>query len=83
MRIHRPKLKMPHPLSVLALAMIWPLCAVVLTFATTPSDKYNADSAPKGAVAMQVVEVQADKLWQKVATVPARIRATLHSDNAS
>jgi hypothetical protein len=83
MRIHRPKLNMPNPLAVFALAMIWPLCVIVLTAATLPSNESDADSAPKGVIAMQVVEVQADKLWQKVATVPERIRAQLHNDNAS
>ncbi|MET0378036.1 MAG: hypothetical protein ABW049_03515 [Spongiibacteraceae bacterium] len=79
MRMHRPKLKMPHPLTLLAVAMIWPLCATMLTTATAPADHEIA----KGAAAMQVVEVQADKFWQRVTTVPERIRAHFHNDRAS
>lgn len=79
MRIHRPKLEMPHPMALLALAMIWPLCATLLTAATPPTDQV----ASKGEVPLQVVAVKADKFWRQVSQVPERIRAHLHNDSAS
>ena len=79
MRMHRPKLKMPHPLALLAVAMIWPLCATMLTTASVPTDH----EISKGVVSIQGVEVQADKIWQQVTTVPERIRAHFHNDRAS
>lgn len=78
MRIRRPKLVMPHPFFLMALAMLWPLYAIVLTTTATP-----AHETSKGVAALQVVEVQADKLWREVASVPERIRAHLRNDHAS
>lgn len=73
MRIHRPKLKMPHPLAICAFAMIWPLCAMMLTFAATREDN------PNQASPLQTAEIQADKLWKTVSMVPERIRERLQS----
>lgn len=78
MRIRRPKLQMPHPFYLMALAMLWPLYAVILTTTATPVHETS-----QGVAALQVVEVQADKLWREVALVPERIRAHLRSDHAS
>lgn len=77
MRIHRSKLKLPHPLTVAALAMIWPLLAILLTAAATPAADSASGRATAGATVLQTVEVQADKLWRQVAAVPGRIRTHL------
>lgn len=73
MRIHRPKLKMPNPLAIFAFAMIWPLCAMMLTVAATRDDH------PNRASPLQIAETQADKLWKTVSLVPERIRERLQS----
>lgn len=78
MRIRRPKLVTPHPFMLMALAMIWPLYAIILTTTTTPDHETS-----KGVVALQMVEVQADKFWRQVTLVPERIRAHLRNDHAS
>lgn len=79
MRIHRPKLKLPNPLTVLACAMVIPLYAVIITASATPQHETDLTRLQ----AFQVVEVQADKLWRKVAAVPQRLRAQWHDYRAS
>jgi hypothetical protein len=84
MRIRRPNLVMPHPVTLMALAMIWPIYAIILTAATAPTSHQSLDQEPsKSVVVLQVVGGQADKFWRQVTLVPERIRAHLHSNRAS
>lgn len=70
MRIRRPKLQMPHPFIIAAFAMVWPLCAALLTIHDTRPD----NAAPL----LQTVEVHAQKVLLQVASVPALVRAHWH-----